>query len=115
MIGTIISGVVSLATQWFQNKREKAQAKHERQIKQIANDASWEQTQAEGAKHSLKDEWFAAVLSIPLIGAFIPSLVPYIQEGFAVLGGMPDYYKAYLGGAVAASFGLKGLANVWKK
>jgi len=27
---------------------------------------------------------------------------------------MPEWYKAFLGAAVAASFGLRGLAN-WKK
>ena len=36
------------------------------------------------------------------------------MEGFRVLDQMPDWYKGFLGAAVAASFGLRGLAN-WKK
>ena len=56
----------------------------------------------------------AVVLSLPLIGAFIPSMVPYVQEGFNVLSTMPDYYKAFLGGAIAASFGIKSMSS-WSK
>jgi hypothetical protein len=36
------------------------------------------------------------------------------MQGFAALDGMPDWYKGFLGAAVAASFGIRGLAN-WKK
>jgi len=70
--------------------------------------------QAKGSMSSWKDEWFVVILSIPMIGAFIPDLVPYIQRGFEVLETMPDYYKGFLGAAIAASFGIKTLAN-WKK
>jgi len=45
---------------------------------------------------------------------FIPSLVPYVKEGFIVLESMPDFYKGFLGAAIAASFGIKTLSN-WKK
>ena len=113
MIGAVITGVVELASQWFTNKREKNQAKHERDLTRIANQATWEQTQAENAKSSWKDEWFTLVLSVPLIGAFIPPLVPYVQQGFIVLNGMPDYYKAFLGAAMGAAFGYKTLKDFW--
>jgi hypothetical protein len=41
-------------------------------------------------------------------------MVPVVMNGFAALDAMPEWYKGFLGAAVAASFGLRGLAN-WKK
>ena len=45
---------------------------------------------------------------------FFPSMVPVVMSGFDALNAMPEWYKGFLGAAVAASFGLRGLAN-WKK
>ena len=92
----------------------KEQAVHKRKLTQIKNEASWDETQAKNANTSLKDEWFVFLLSIPMIGAFVPDMVPYVKEGFVVLNEMPEFYKAFLGAAIAASFGIKSLAN-WKK
>jgi len=38
-------------------------------------------------------------------------MVPYIKEGFITLQEMPDFYKGFLGAAMAASFGIKSLAK----
>ena len=45
------------------------------------------------------------------VGAFVPTMVPYIHEGFRVLNDMPDFYKGFLGAAIAASFGIKALTK----
>ena len=87
----IFSIVGSLAKTFLENKAKESQAKQELKIRSIESTDSWEQLQAQGSQTSWKDEWFVVVLS-----------------------GMPDYYKAFLGAAIAASFGIKGLAN-WKK
>jgi len=42
-------------------------------------------------------------------------MVPYIHEGFMVLESMPDFYKGFLGAAVAASFGVKALSKWGQK
>jgi len=110
----ILSAVGSIAAEWFKSKRVETQAKHESKMKQIQSDAYWEIEQAKNANNSWKDEWFTIVLSIPMVGAFIPALVPYITQGFDVLSAMPEYYKGFLAAAIAASFGIKGLAQ-WKK
>lgn len=110
----ILNLVGGIATEWLRGKQAEGQAKQQAKLRQINNDASWENTQARGSMTSWKDEWFVVILSIPMVGAFIPELVPYIQQGFGVLDTMPDYYKAFLGAAIAASFGIKTLAN-WKK
>jgi len=48
---------------------------------------------------------------VPLCMAFIPEAVPIVSAGFDVLEGMPDWYKAFLGAAVAASFGIRTLTK----
>lgn len=108
---TLVGG---LATEWFQGKREESKAKQEAKIAAIKSVENWDAIQAQGSQNSWRDEWFVLVLSIPMIGAFIPSLVPYIQTGFTVLDEMPDYYKAFLAAAIASSFGVKALTS-WKK
>ena len=102
-----------LVTQWIKGKAEESKAKQEVKMKHIQAAESWDALQATNSASSWKDEWFVILLSIPLIMAFIPSLVPYVQAGFEVLEEMPEYYKGFLAAAIAASFGLKGLAN-WK-
>lgn len=114
MWNLLIAPLVELAKQHFANKAEEKQAKHQATLKRIEGEHNWDERQASNANNSWKDEWFAIVLSVPMIGAFIPEFVPYIQEGFNVLSTMPDYYKAFLGGAIAASFGIKTLSN-WGK
>jgi hypothetical protein len=43
--------------------------------------------------------------------AFIPEAVPIVKNGFDVLQQMPDWYKGFLGAAVAASFGIRTLSK----
>lgn len=110
---TLIAPLAGLAKDWLKNKHEESQAKHEAKLKYIQNKADWEVTQAEASKSSWKDEWLTLLFSLPLIGAFT-GFEKEIEEGFRVLSQMPDYYKAFLGAAVAASFGIKSLAK-WGK
>lgn len=114
MIVEIVKIFGGLAVDWFKNKREEKQAKHEAKMKVIANQATWEQAAQNNAGDSLKDEYWTIIVSLPLIGAFIPSFVPYVMDGFAALELMPDYYKAFVGASIGASFGYKKLVD-WKK
>ena len=57
--------------------------------------------------------FFSLLFSIPLVMCFIPPLVPYVRDGFAVLETMPDYYRALLAALVASSVGIRGLTK-WK-
>ena len=114
MFPILLSTLGGLASSWLTNKAEKQQAKHVQSLEVIKQTTNWETVQAEASSSSWKDEWFTIILSVPLVMCFIPSLVPYVKEGFAVLESMPDFYKGFLGAAIAASFGIKTLAN-WKK
>lgn len=100
-----------LASDWIKGKQDEAKAKQELRLRHLQTTENWESLQAQGSQTSFKDEWFTIILSIPMIGAFIPDAVPYIERGFEVLNTMPDYYKAFLGAAIAASFGIKALSK----
>jgi hypothetical protein len=107
VVGELVGGFI-------RGKAEVAKAKQELKLKALQSTENWEAQQALASQSSWKDEWFAVILSLPLIGAFIPNLVPYVHAGFEVLETMPDYYKAFLAAAISASFGLKAVSS-WKK
>lgn len=113
MLQSIIAPLASLLGGWLKNKAEEKQALHERKLETIKHEANWDNIQATNAGTSWKDEWFTILFSVPLVMAFIPEAVPLVSEGFKVLEGMPDWYKAFLGAAVAASFGIRTLSK-WK-
>jgi len=85
----------------------------ERNIERIMNAddkvAEWEMIQAESGRFSWKDEFWTIVLSMPLVGAFFPQLVPYIEEGFRVIQGMPEFYQWWVGVAILTSFGVRAI------
>ena len=107
----IIAPVANLVSGYLKNKAEEKQAVHERKLEMIKQDANWENIQASNSGASWKDEWLTLLVSIPLIGAFVPDFVPVIREGFVVLDTMPDYYKGMLGAVFAASFGIRALSK----
>lgn len=110
----LIGPIVNLAGGYLKNKAEEKQAVHERKLEAIKHEANWDNIQASNSGTSFKDEWFTLLFSVPLVMAFIPEAVPIVSDGFKVLEGMPDWYKAFLGAAVAASFGIRTLSK-WGK
>ena len=109
MIGAIIGAVGNIAGSWIQGKADEAKAKQQAKLKLIENEGNWENIMAKGAANSWKDEWFTIILSIPLIGAFIPDFVPYIMAGFQALQATPEWYQWSVLAAISASFGLRGI------
>ena len=100
-----------LATTFLKGKIAKGEAK-------AANAASWEEMAMQNSATSWKDEYLTLVFTIPLICCFIPSAVPYMKEGFAVLETMPQWYQITVSVIVAASFGVRsviGFMNRKKK
>ena len=111
---TLIGPIADLLGGHLERKAEESRAVHERKLEAIKQDSNWENIHASNAANSWKDEWFTILFSIPCVLAFFPSMVPIVMQGFSALDAMPDWYKGFLGAAVAASFGLRGLAN-WRK
>ena len=115
----IIDSLTKLAGTWLEGRVAKTKAKAEAEatvlIKQAESAADWEATMARNSGQSWKDEWLTLLFSIPLIMCFIPSMVPYVQDGFEVLESMPDFYQYTLSVIVAASFGVRSVIGIMNK
>ena len=107
----LIAPLTEIITGHFKRKAEEKQAQHERKIEVIKHEANWDNIQATNSGSSWKDEYFTILFSIPLVMAFVPEAVDVVKQGFEVLEGMPDWYKGFLGAAVAASFGIRTLSK----
>jgi hypothetical protein len=107
----IFATLVSPITNFFTKRSENKTNIKLKQIDRLKNadDATseWELIQAENGKHSWKDEFWTLILAIPLVLCFIPDYVHYIEDGFAVLQTMPEFYQYWLGVAILTSFGVR--------
>ncbi|SFC07205.1 hypothetical protein [Pseudoalteromonas denitrificans] len=81
--------------------------KQAKTIAKINRINDWENSQADAAKTSWKDEWFTVLLSIPFAMCFIPEFAQYAHMGFEHLSQTPDWYRWMFGLAVGASFGVR--------
>lgn len=94
-------------------KAELADAIHERTTSLIreglAADATWEIEQIKNS--GWKDEYVLMLLSIPMIGCFIPGMDVYILRGFNVLDGTPDWYQWLIVTIFGAIYGIR----LWRR
>lgn len=119
ILSSVIGPVADLGRTWLEGKVAKTKAKAEAEaavmINQSKSAADWETAMARASNQSWKDEWITILFSIPLVLAFVPSAVPYVREGFAVLATMPDWYQYGLSVIIAASFGVRGVIGIMNK
>ena len=107
-LGGLISPVTNAVTKINENKTELKKRNIDRLINAEDKLAEWELIQAEKGG-GWRDDWFTILLSVPLIGAFIPPFVPAILAGFDVLDRMPEYYQYWVAVAILSSFGVRAL------
>ena len=118
MLNLLIGPAVDLAKDFIKGKADEKKAIQERKIATIQNDADWEAKMASGAEKSWKDEWFSVLLSLPLMGVAYsvivddPQIISRVNEGFAALSQLPEWYQYLLFIAVSASFGLKSADKI---
>ncbi|WP_348681584.1 hypothetical protein [Alteromonas mediterranea] len=118
ILGGLFGAVTNLGSTWLKNKAAEKQAKHEAKMNVIQNDADWEAKMADASASSWKDEFFSLVLSTPLffIGYAIVvddmTIIHRVEQAFAALNNLPDWYQYLLFIAVSASFGIKGADKV---
>lgn len=125
-LGGVLSGGFSIVKEWVSSwqQRKVMQAQHKVKMAEIKivgrenramldkeHEMAWDTTMAAGSMSSWKDEWFTIILSIPLVGSFIPAMAPYILKGFETLAECPDWYKAAVGVAIGAAFGMRKYAD----
>jgi len=115
---TLVGPIANIAGGYLKNKAEEKQAKHKAKMTMIENDANWESKMAEASNNSLKDEWFAGILSLPLlfigyaVGVDDPAIIDRVKEGFNALNELPEWYQYLLFIAVSSSFGIKGADKI---
>ena len=113
MLQMLIGPAMDLAKDFVKGKAEEKKAIQQRKITAIQNDSDWESKMADSTKNSIKDEWFAFILSAPLIAVAYsvamddPQIIERMNEAFAALNQLPDWYQYLLFIAVTASFGVK--------
>ena len=118
MLQMLIGPAMDLAKDFVKGKAEEKKAIQQRKITAIQNDSDWESKMADSTKNSIKDEWFAFILSAPLIAVAYsvamddPQIIERMNEAFAALNQLPDWYQYLLFIAVTASFGVKGADKI---
>jgi hypothetical protein len=127
MIQALIPIVGELASGWLKGKADEkaatsaakvAKAQAEAEVMRVAatHEAGWEKIMAQGSVHSLKDEYLVILFSIPLILAFCGDWGRgVVEQGFAALETMPEWYQYSLGAIIASTFAIRGGAKLFKK
>tara|TARA_B100000242_G_scaffold191706_1_gene138062 strand:+ start:3148 stop:3525 length:378 start_codon:yes stop_codon:yes gene_type:complete len=122
----MLGPLVSLASSWIEGKVEKTKANAAAEValknaeaivyeRKATAEVDWDLEAIKGAQNSWKDEWLCVLFSIPMIMAFIPGLEGVVARGFEQLEMMPDWYQYSLGVIIAASFGIRGAARLFRK
>jgi len=118
MLG-LIKSLIGVGGSFLQGKMDNKQAEIKGRNKAIQTKlkqaGTWDEIHAKNSGESWKDEYFTLLFSIPLVLAFIPSMVPYVEQGFKALDLMPDWYKQALAVLVAASVGYQKLTSLFAK
>jgi uncharacterized membrane protein len=96
---------------------EQAKVKHVITMAEKSQSAEidWDIQAMKNSESSWKDEFWTVVLALPLILMFVPAMAPIMVAGFEALDAAPDYYKAAVGVAIAAAFGVRKLAERFGK
>jgi len=127
MIQALIGPIAQLAGGWLQGKADKsaaeaklklteAETKSKILLSKETSVADWERIMAQGTQHSWKDEMFSIILAAPCVLAFCGEWGRQIvANGFVALETMPEYYRYFLGCAIAASFGIRGASKYFNK
>lgn len=108
LAGTWLKGKVETKAAETEAKVAKAKAEAQIMLSAATSEAEWERVMAQGSQQSWKDEWLTILFSIPLILSFCGDWGRVIvEQGFAALEVMPEWYQYTLGVIVAASFGIR--------
>ena len=125
LAGPIAGMVKDAVTGFIETKKAKSELKlteikAQKSLKeqQIAGKISWEASAVDQMKGSWKDEFVLLALMVPAICAFLPFMQPHIERGFAILSGLPEYYRHLLYLACSVSLGVRAgpaALNMFKK
>jgi len=111
----LISPIANIAGTYLEGKQKKAQAKAklevakvEATVKKVKQDGEWENRAVSGMANSIKDEVWTFTFVAIIFACFVPSLQPYISEGFRFLReDCPEWLSWGILISIGASFGVK--------
>ncbi len=125
---TIITGLLTLGKSIVGNFLERKAKKQEHKTKmaelkqglkekvltaQIESDVTIDRSNTENMATSWKDEFILILFSIPVGMSFIPSLAPYVREGFAALGTTPAWFQVIYVVMCLTIYGHRKLARLF--
>ena len=124
IVGKLLGGFGEEVAGYY---RDRQKLKHERELEKLRGKIAWEQAQTQRASESegrdaeweklsiqnsgWKDEWVLILLSVPLIGVFVPQLQPYMMDGFDALATTPDWYRWLTMLIFTAIYGIR----IWRR
>lgn len=115
IFGEIAKDIVGIFADGVRSKRRikeaEAEARVQIALRQVEAEIDWDVQAMRNAEKSWTDEYFTLLLSIPLIGVFIPAMRPHVFEGFLALEALPQWYITFIAVAVSAAFGYRKLAK----
>mgnify|MGYP000084668532 FL=1 len=120
MLQMLLGPAVELAKDFVKGKVEEKKAVQQRKIEAIQKDANWEEKMASATDKSWKDEFWSVILSLPILAVAYSvamddvTIIDRVNEGFAALDSLPEWYQYLLFIAVSASFGLKSADKIMK-
>jgi len=116
----LLGPAVELAKDFVKGKAEEKKAIQKRKIQAIEKDANWEEKMASATDKSWKDEFWSIILALPIVAVAYSvamddvTIIERVNEGFAALNQLPEWYQYLLFIAVSASFGLKSADKIMK-
>lgn len=119
----LLKPLIGVAGDAVQNMAKAKAAKAEQKIteiranteilnKQIKGEIAYDLEAIKGSKDSWKDEAWTILFIIIIAMCFIPPLQPYTERGFDALSRTPQWFQFAMYGAIASSFGLRGMGKV---
>ena len=116
LLGQALGLVGNVAGSYMERKAEEQKAKGQIAKKMATAEIDWEQQMAKNAGNGWLDEFYGVCLFIPIALCFIPGYAPVVKEGFlAISESVPEWYIGAWLTAVAAAFGVRGLAKMKTK
>ena len=116
LAGTWLNGKVEEKKAQSATKVAKAQAEAVVMQKKATGEIDWDLKMADASASSWKDEWLVIIFSVPLVLSFCGEWGrDVVDDGFAALVTMPDWYQYTLGVIVAASFGVRSATKFFGK
>ena len=110
--GDVVKSVADTKKAKAEQKVTEIKAKTELLNKQIKGEIAYDLEAIKGSKDSWKDEAWTILFIIIIAMCFIPPLQPYTERGFDALSKTPQWFQFAMYGAIASSFGLRGMGKV---